>query len=93
MSPCPGLFHGDIPIPLAVECDAVHVLLGVICGVLRPLHTVGPLVFVLYQAVEELPAGALVHGFVKDVVYFLLGYLVARACVAASAGQTDGCEC
>ena len=72
---CPGLFHGRIPCELPVRCDTVHFWLGLFAGAIRPLRRCGVVLFVLYQAVEELP-GRHIRSFFKDVGIFLVGFVL-----------------
>ena len=35
-SGCPGLFKGSVPLPLPLECDSIHFILGYLAGWLPP---------------------------------------------------------
>ena len=78
MGHCPGPFRGYIAFPVPLECDLIHLLLGVLCATLPPLRRYGPMLFVVYQAVEELPCDRL-SSFLRDVSLFLTGYVLALA--------------
>lgn len=84
---CPGPFRGDVPLRLPVSCDGVHAALGLLSAA-APHRRVRALlwcVFVLYQAVEELPGGDL-GAFVRDCTLYALGLsvgLCARRLVSA----------
>ena len=86
---CPGLFRGAVPLPLPVDCDTCHVALGALWAAVPGLRHVGPAVFVLYQAVEDL-LDRPVHGFLRDVAHFTVGYVTALAVCSVVASHCAG---
>ena len=83
---CPGLFHGRIHFPMPIPCDGIHLVLGVLVGVVPTMHRAGTALFVLYQFLEEILVGD-VHSFFKDVECFWSGLFWAWGCMGASSGR------
>lgn len=92
MGHCPGPFRGAVAIPIGLDCDMLHVLLGAVCGAITALHVLGPATFLAYQLVEEVPMGAIVHGLLWDMAHFFVGYGAVRMLLLADAKRngTDG---
>ena len=84
---CPGLFHGRIHFPMPIPCDGIHLVLGVLVGVVPTMHRAGTALFVLYQFLEEILVGD-VHSFFKDVGVFLVGLVLGMGMYGGILGTT-----